>query len=233
MSAGSLHETDRGPDASHFQSTTDTRRQPDVRQVSTEWFTLVPSTSRTNVGAKASSTRSELTAIGEQPGLRHFDIASRTGIASRFSPGHARRQRAVSASIAAARTTTWRVVRPARQHARVYGNGVDVTPTSASFCPRPIRSNAITRCPVAAGESRRAIHRSPRGTGHGRHDRVHALLASAEINRIAEKVNLRFGYDFSHARARYQYITGPVQDRTLPEEGFCLPHCHSDRVPRR
>src|SRR6185295_111591 len=49
-------------------------------------------------------------------------------------------------------------------------------------------------------------------------DRVHALQASAEINRVARKVNLRFAYDFSRARAFYEYATGPVPDRTLPEE---------------
>jgi len=41
---------------------------------------------------------------------------------------------------------------------------------------------------------------------------------NAEIIRIADKVDLRFTYDFSHARATYDYITGPVEDRTLPEE---------------
>ena len=33
-----------------------------------------------------------------------------------------------------------------------------------------------------------------------------------------EKIDLDFSYDFSRARARYEYITGPVADRTLPEE---------------
>src|SRR6185503_19925541 len=49
-------------------------------------------------------------------------------------------------------------------------------------------------------------------------DRAHSWLVNAEIGRIADKVDLRLGYDFSHARARYEYITGPVPDRTLPEE---------------
>ena len=41
-------------------------------------------------------------------------------------------------------------------------------------------------------------------------DRAHSLLVNAEIARIADKVDLRFSYDFSRARARYDYITGPV-----------------------
>jgi hypothetical protein len=31
-------------------------------------------------------------------------------------------------------------------------------------------------------------------------------------------VDVRLAYDFTRARARYDYITGPVPDRTLPEE---------------
>src|SRR6185503_16305236 len=49
-------------------------------------------------------------------------------------------------------------------------------------------------------------------------DRAHSWMVNAEIGRIADKVDLRFNYDFSRARALYNYITGPVADRTLPEE---------------
>ena len=49
-------------------------------------------------------------------------------------------------------------------------------------------------------------------------DRVHSATFNAGIDRIAEKVDLNFSYDFSRARATYEYITGPVPDRTLPEE---------------
>jgi hypothetical protein len=49
-------------------------------------------------------------------------------------------------------------------------------------------------------------------------DRVHSALVSVGIAGIAEKLNLQFLYDFSRARATYEYITGPVPDRTLPEE---------------
>ena len=43
-------------------------------------------------------------------------------------------------------------------------------------------------------------------------------MMNAEIIRIADNVDLRFTYDFSHARAQYDYTAGPVEDRTLPEE---------------
>lgn len=41
---------------------------------------------------------------------------------------------------------------------------------------------------------------------------------NADIDRIAGKMLLRLSYDFSRGRGRYDYITGPVGDRTLPEE---------------
>ena len=44
------------------------------------------------------------------------------------------------------------------------------------------------------------------------------MLLNADVARIADKVDLRVSYDFSRGRARYDYITGPVPDRTLPEE---------------
>ena len=63
-----------------------------------------------------------------------------------------------------------------------------------------------------------AVHRSLEELGDGRHrPRASAILAVG-IDRIAEKVDLDFSYDFSRARATYEYITGPVPDRTLPEE---------------
>jgi hypothetical protein len=49
-------------------------------------------------------------------------------------------------------------------------------------------------------------------------DRTHSVLLDAEVARIAERFDLRLSYDFSRGRARYNYITGPVPDRTLPEE---------------
>ena len=49
-------------------------------------------------------------------------------------------------------------------------------------------------------------------------DKAHSFLVNMGITRIAEKVDLHLAYDFSRTRAIYNYITGPVADRTLPEE---------------
>ena len=49
-------------------------------------------------------------------------------------------------------------------------------------------------------------------------DRVHSFLVAMDLTRLAERVDLRVSYDFNRARALYEYTTGPVADRTLPEE---------------
>lgn len=102
---------------------------------------------------------------------------------------------------------------------RVYTAGVDLTPAE-----RVILSSSYTFERYDALSRSRQANPGVQFTDPSRNwatdatDRVHSVTASAEISRIAEKVNLRLAYDFSRARALYQYITGPVVDRTLPEE---------------
>jgi MtrB/PioB family decaheme-associated outer membrane protein len=205
-----------------FTSTTDNAVRLTFDKVSTEWFTL-----RTKYehgqrrGKGIEHGEAELAAIGEQPGIRHFDIAARDrdritllGLVMPVA------NVAVSASIAAGKDDYLQSLFGLRDNThRVYGAGVDLTPTehvilSTSYSFE--RYNALSRSRQANPGVQ--FTDASRNWATDATDRVHALLASAEINRIADKVNLRFGYDFSHARARYQYITGAVQDRTLPEE---------------
>jgi hypothetical protein len=47
---------------------------------------------------------------------------------------------------------------------------------------------------------------------------VHSVIASADVMRIRDKVDLRVSYDFNRARSLYLYGVGPITDRTLPEE---------------
>ena len=49
---------------------------------------------------------------------------------------------------------------------------------------------------------------------------MHAVIANAEFKNIAEKVDLSFSWDYNRTRATYEYITGAVSDRTLPEEAI-------------
>ena len=49
-------------------------------------------------------------------------------------------------------------------------------------------------------------------------DRAHSVRINADILQLLPKLDVRFNYDYSHSRSTYHYITGPVPDRTLPEE---------------
>jgi hypothetical protein len=49
-------------------------------------------------------------------------------------------------------------------------------------------------------------------------DRVHSTILTARLNQIPEKIDLLFAYDYSRSRASYEYFTGAVSPRTLPEE---------------
>lgn len=205
-----------------FESTTDNVVRLMFDKVSTQWFTLRTKYEHAQRrGTGIEHGEAELAAIGEQPGIRHFDIASRdrdrVTILGLVMPVA---NVAVSASIAAGKDDYLESLFGLRDNThRVYGTGVDVTPTERIILSTSYsfeRYNALSRSRQANPGVQ--FTDPSRNWATDATDRVHALLASAEINRIADKVNLRFAYDFSRARALYQYITGAVQDRTLPEE---------------
>ena len=163
----------------------------------------------------------ELAAIGEQPGMRHFDIAARdrnrvTILGSVMPAANV----GVSLSMAAGKDDYLESLFGLRDNThRVYGAGVDVTPTERVVLASSYsyeRYNALSRSRQANPGVQ--FNDPSRNWATDATDRAHSWLMSAEIGRIAEKVDLRFSYDFSRARARYEYITGPVADRTLPEE---------------
>jgi hypothetical protein len=102
---------------------------------------------------------------------------------------------------------------------QVYAAGFDATPndrviftTSYSY----EQYNALSRSRQANPGAQ--FNDPSRNWATDATDRAHTVILSAEVQRIAEKVNLRVTYDFSHATGDYDYITGPVEDRTLPEE---------------
>lgn len=205
-----------------YESTTDDVVRLTVDRVSTDWFTL-----RTKYehgqrrGKGIEEGERELAAIGEQPGMRHFDIAprnrDRVTILGAITPVA---DMAITASVAAGKDDYLQSLFGLRDNThRVYTSGLDLTPTehiilSTSYSFE--RYNALSRSRQANPGVQ--FTDPSRNWATDATDRVHSVVASAEVNRIAEKLNLRFGYDFSKARALYQYTTGAVVDRTLPEE---------------
>lgn len=207
-----------------FESTTDNVVRATFDTVSNQWFTLrtkYEHAQRRGVGIEEGER--ELAAIGEQPGMRHFDIAARNrnrvtilGSVTPFA------NVGVSVSVAAGKDDYLESLFGLRDNThRVYGAGVDVTPTDRVVLGTSYsyeRYNALSRSRQASPGVQFAD--PSRNWATDATDRAHSWLMNAEIGRIADKVDLRFSYDFSRATALYDYITGPVVDRTLPEEAI-------------
>ena len=163
----------------------------------------------------------ELAAIGEQPGMRHFDVASRDrdrvtvlGTVTPFGSFTA------TFSFAAGKDDYLESEFGVRDNThRVYSAGGDYAASdNVTF------SLAYTHERYTALSRSRQANPGVQFTDPSRNwasdatDKSHSVIASMDVNRIKNKVNLHVDYDFSRARARYDYITGPVPDRTLPEE---------------
>jgi MtrB/PioB family decaheme-associated outer membrane protein len=183
----------------------------------------------------------ELFKIGEQPGMRHWDVAARdrnrvTILGSIVPTG----MYSVNASFAAGKDDYKESEFGLRDNThQVYSIGVDAAPRdtfsfNGSYSYE--RYNALSR-------SRQADPPPSPGFNYDRYlelaattnpgvqvadasrnwatdgrDRAHSFIASAHFSRVAEKVDVDLTYDFSLSRSTYDYITGPVPDRTLPEE---------------
>jgi hypothetical protein len=205
-----------------FESTTDNVVRATFDTLANQRFTLRTKYEHAQRrGAGIEEGERELAAIGEQPGMRHFDIASRdrdrvTLLASLTPAANV----GVSLSVAAGKDDYLESLFGLRDNThRVYSAGIDLTPTERVVLGTSYSSeryNALSRSRQANPGVQ--FTDPSRNWATDATDRVHTWLLNAEIGRIAEKVDLRFNYDFSHARARYNYIAGPVADRTLPEE---------------
>jgi MtrB/PioB family decaheme-associated outer membrane protein len=162
-----------------------------------------------------------LTSVSEQPGMRHFDVASRdrdrVTLLGSVTPMS---NLALTASVAAGKDDYLESEFGLRDNThRVYSVGVDGTPGAnvlwgASYSYE--RYSALSRSRQASSAAE-FVNPSRNWASDGS-DRVHSILLNAGVNRIANRFDLGFTYDFNRARSNYDYITGPVADRTLPEE---------------
>ena len=153
--------------------------------------------------------------------MRHFDIASRdrdrVTVLGSVTPAA---NVGVSLSVAAGKDDYLESLFGLRDNThRVYAAGIDFTPTEhvvLGMSYSSERYNALSRSRQANPGVQ--FTDPSRNWATDATDRVHTWLLNAEIGRIADKVDLRFNDEFSRARAHCDYITGPVADRTLPEE---------------
>ena len=162
-----------------------------------------------------------LVEAGEQPGMRHFDIASRdrdrvTILGSVMPSSNV----SLNASIGAGKDDYLESLFGLRDNShRVYSFGVDATPSAlltvgGSYSYE--RYKALSRSRQASPGVQ--FDDPSRNWATDATDRVHSLIMTADLSKIANRVDVQFLYDFNRARARYNYITGAVVDRTLPEE---------------
>jgi len=205
-----------------FESTTDNVVRLLFDSVGNRWFTVrtkYEHAERRGTGIEHGVA--ELIAINEQPGMRHFDIAERdrnrvTVIGTAMPVTNV----SVNLSVAAGRDDFLNSVFGLLDNKhRVYSIGADATPREQvtfglSYADEDYR--ALSRSRQASNAAQQAdVTRNWSTDGH---DRVHSIIANADVMRIRDKVDLRFSYDYSRARARYFYGVGPIVDRTLPEE---------------
>ena len=168
--------------------------------------------------------------------MRHFDVANRdrdrgTFIASitpaseSHSPASARRWARTTTSIACSGCATTRITCSA---------SASITSPPRCHLRRVVfleRYDAFSRSRQASPGA--AVHRPVAQLG-GRHLGQDALvLLNADVLRIAQKFDLRLSYDFSRGRGIYNYVTGPVADRTLPEEAWFRRRCRRRPSCRR
>ena len=192
----------------------------------------------------------ELFAIGEQPGIRHFDVAprnrNRVTILGSVTPTAVF---SLNASFAAGKDDYVESLFGLRDNThQIYAFGVDAVPSDTVTIAGTYnyeRYNALSRSrqadPVSSTSSdpfnrnppfnydtfltfppdsntSPQVARASRNWATDARDRAHSFIINANFARVAEKFDVTVMYDFNLARSNYNYITGPVLDRTLPEE---------------
>jgi MtrB/PioB family decaheme-associated outer membrane protein len=157
----------------------------------------------------------------EQPGMRHFDLADRdrdrfTLVAS-FMPVM---NWALNISSAIGRDDYLASEFGLRDNNHdVYSIGFDGTPSDNVGLSVSYSYEDYTALSRSRQANPGAQFTDPsRNWATDSADKVHSVIANAEFKNIADKVDLAFSWDYNRTRATYEYITGAVTDRTLPEE---------------
>ena len=216
--------TRNGEERTHriFESTTDHVVRLSFDTMSRQWFSLRTKYEHAQRRGEGIEQGEELLAsIGEQPKLRHFDIANRdrnrVTIIGAITPLPVL---TTSVTFAAGKDDYSESLFGLRDNTHaVYGAGADYAPNDRmqfGLSYMYEEYNALQRSRQANPGVQ--FTDPSRNWAADSSDRTHSLVLNANIARIAEKVDLGVSYDFSRARARYDYITGPVPDRTIPEE---------------
>jgi MtrB/PioB family decaheme-associated outer membrane protein len=216
--------TRNGDDRTHriYETTTDHVLRLTLDAVSQRWYSVRTKYEHAQKrGTGIEQGEALLASIGEQPQLRHFDVASRdrdrVTIVGSITPASSL---VTSLTFAAGKDDYVESVFGLRDNThRVYGIGADYLASeraSAGLTYSYERYDALQRSRQANPGAQ--FTDPSRNWAADSTDRTHSVTLNAAVTGIANKVDVRLAYDFTRARARYDYITGPVPDRTLPEE---------------
>jgi Putative outer membrane beta-barrel porin, MtrB/PioB len=197
---------------------------------------LVTVRSKYEHGAKrgdvTEESQRELFGIGEQPEMRHFDIASRdrdrVTILASAAPAVGKDDY-IESSFGLRDNTH-----------RIYSGGTEWVPServslggSYSYERYVALLHSRQASPPAANaaisyetfvqlssqpSSTVQVADATRNWGSDGTDRVHSLIVHADLLKLAEKWDVHINYDFNHAQSLYTYTTGPNVPRTLPED---------------
>jgi MtrB/PioB family decaheme-associated outer membrane protein len=188
--------------------------------------------------------------IGEQPGMRHMDLAPRNR--NRFTllgvvtPGA---NLAFTASVAAGKDDYLESLFGIRDNNhQIYSGGVDWTPsehfalsTSYSFedyaalsRSRQASADTPTGCvpvfPAPTGQVTCQFYDPSRDWSVDTDEAVHSFVLDADFMNLWNKVDVRLSFDSNRYKGTYHYITGSVPDRTLPDEVTGVPSTLPDPV---
>jgi MtrB/PioB family decaheme-associated outer membrane protein len=222
-------------DRSHriFESTTEDLFRVSFDSVGNAHFTL--RTKYEHSQKRAAGTAAQIQATiadllshaGEQPTMRHFDVAERdrdriTLLATVMASANV----ALTASVAAGKDDYGRDEFAPSQATRfglqdnthrVMSLGVDAMATeqalfSASYSFERYEATSVSRTANPGVQ----FNDPARDWSTDATDRVHSFIALMDFSRLAERIDLRVSYDFNRARARYEYTTGPALAAPAP-----------------
>ena len=208
--------------------------------IGNRWFTLRSKYEHGDRSGEATEeAEAALFGIGEQPGIRHFDIASRDRDRVTFlGSTMLRDDTSIYASVAFGKDDYTESEFGLRDNThRIFTVGTDMTPrqnVSFGVSYSYERYNALSRSrqanppsptityaqylQLSQGPTSVQVADATRNWASDGTDRAHSLVLSSEVLNIKGKVDLHFTYDMNRAEAEYNYVTGPVEDRTLPDE---------------
>jgi MtrB/PioB family decaheme-associated outer membrane protein len=224
LTSAGIGYTRNAEDRTHriYGSTTDNVVRLTFDTMSRRWFSLRSKFEHAQRrGEGIEEGIEELVAIGEQPGMRHFDVANRNRnratLIGSITPTGAL---TTSVTVAVGKDDYLESEFGMRDNTHhVFGLGADyVAAENVSFGASYSfeEYNAFSRSRQANPGPEFAD--PARNWAADTSDKTHGFVLNADVARIAEKVDLHLSYDFSRGRAIYSYRTGPVGDRTLPEE---------------